>query len=209
MAGPAPLAGHCDGAMANYTRVREVFARFDFDHNGRLDKGEVARLMGTLKRGKWNDKQTEQLFAQVDSDGSGEVELDEFIKWVYGISAEKTEDQGRSHRRHRHKHRDEHRQKAVVLQVVHGPRVDPLIASIEQALEVKFKGTLDVQRNMDPNKRGVHSVKIMLGEGIVIWDKPTMSMYREDPFANLEAMWDWAREMAAVHLPLIMAAQKA
>ena len=62
-----------------------LFAEFDTDGSGLLDKQEVKRLttrMGEKLTTLFNHKKLDDAFAQMDKDNSGGVGVDEFVAWV-------------------------------------------------------------------------------------------------------------------------------
>jgi Ca2+-binding EF-hand superfamily protein len=58
----------------------ELFAKIDTDHSGRLDKGEIAALATGLGK-SLSLKELEAAMGQMDADGDGEVDADEFSAW--------------------------------------------------------------------------------------------------------------------------------
>ena len=68
----------------------EIFRRYDKDANGVLDLGEfttAARKGGKISPSAMTDAELRQLFNAVDTDGSGDVSIDELIAFVWGSSS--------------------------------------------------------------------------------------------------------------------------
>ena len=68
----------------------EIFRRYDKDANGVLDLGEfktAARKGGKISPSVMTDAELRQLFKAVDTDGSGDVSIDELIAFVWGSSS--------------------------------------------------------------------------------------------------------------------------
>ena len=83
---PPPVA--VTSQLVLFSVVRDKFEQYDVNpKNGRLDSHEVAALLRDLSNGSLTDNEIEVAKAQIDLDGSGEVELDEFMPWWrrYGI----------------------------------------------------------------------------------------------------------------------------
>jgi Ca2+-binding EF-hand superfamily protein len=64
--------------------LREVFELIDADASGLLDRGEVVSLIDFFSDTPMTDKQVDTAMAEMDADGSGEVDFDEFAVWFKG-----------------------------------------------------------------------------------------------------------------------------
>jgi hypothetical protein len=65
---------------AKMSGVRILFNLMDDDNSGFLDAVQVAALYAQMGK-KLNPQQLTDAMAEMDSDGGGKVELDEFMKW--------------------------------------------------------------------------------------------------------------------------------
>ncbi|KAJ4457239.1 hypothetical protein PAPYR_7308 [Paratrimastix pyriformis] len=57
----------------------DIFEYFDTDHNGTLDRGEVAQMMQALGE-RVRGEEFDRRFAEIDKDGSGTIDLNEFAE---------------------------------------------------------------------------------------------------------------------------------
>ena len=67
-------------------RLKALFAEFDLDGSGELDREEIAALtekMGT----RFNDEELDEAMQDMDADGSGEVDFEEFQAWFEASKA--------------------------------------------------------------------------------------------------------------------------
>jgi Ca2+-binding EF-hand superfamily protein len=60
--------------------VREIFEHFDRDGNGFIDKKEWRKLLEALDSG-FTDEEAKIGLREVDKNGNGKIELEEFMKW--------------------------------------------------------------------------------------------------------------------------------
>ena len=67
---------------------RRVFEEMDKDASGTLDDRELKVLLSRLGRRKATKKQVAASHAEMDTDGSGEVSMDEFIAWWCQVDEE-------------------------------------------------------------------------------------------------------------------------
>ena len=76
--------------------IKEIFDKYDVNHNGVLDKEEFykgfAELIKTLREGH-NDEEiqkiAEEAIEKFDINHNGQIELDEFIQLMYFLIIEK------------------------------------------------------------------------------------------------------------------------
>lgn len=66
--------------MISLEELMQLFAHFDVDHNGRIDRGEFKRLMAALGA-TGSDEELEAGFNAIDEDGSGSIDFHEFKGW--------------------------------------------------------------------------------------------------------------------------------
>jgi hypothetical protein len=76
----APAATPYRLGMPDEATLRSDFDQFDTDNNGTIDKAEFASLLEFLGEG-FSKEQTQLAFQAIDSDGSGQIEFDEFRQW--------------------------------------------------------------------------------------------------------------------------------
>eukprot|EP00435_Cladocopium_sp_Y103_P046563 s1208_g13.t1 len=62
--------------------ILEAFARFDTDQSGSISRDELAEVLLALD-GTWTDESIDQLLCEADSSMDGELQVDEFIRWVF------------------------------------------------------------------------------------------------------------------------------
>jgi Ca2+-binding EF-hand superfamily protein len=67
--------------------LREVFDIVDADHGGSLDRDEVATLADFFGDTSMTEAQIDEAMAEMDDDGSGEVDFEEFRLWYHGRDA--------------------------------------------------------------------------------------------------------------------------
>ena len=69
--------------MASWEELNKlmgVFERFDKDKSGSIDRGEFGEFMAALGK-TMTAAELDAGFAQIDVDGSGVIEFDEFVDW--------------------------------------------------------------------------------------------------------------------------------
>jgi Ca2+-binding EF-hand superfamily protein len=60
--------------------LRELFAKYDLDGDGRIDREELRAAL-TEQRGKApTDRSLDATLAALDDDGNGHIEFDEFVR---------------------------------------------------------------------------------------------------------------------------------
>jgi Ca2+-binding EF-hand superfamily protein len=64
-----------------YDHIMAVFMTFDTDGSGELDRREVTTLCRWLNFAH-NDADVDRMFRDMDSDGSGSLNMDEFCRWL-------------------------------------------------------------------------------------------------------------------------------
>ncbi|CAM9314679.1 unnamed protein product [Laminaria digitata] len=63
--------------------LTEAFRAIDRNHDGTIDVEELRRLMGATGFGLANPT-TRDIFAEVDKDASGKIDLQEFVEYMMG-----------------------------------------------------------------------------------------------------------------------------
>lgn len=61
--------------------VRAVFDGIDLDGNGTLERNELDTLAQRLLHRPLSDKELDKAMSDMDEDGSGEVDFEEFLQW--------------------------------------------------------------------------------------------------------------------------------
>ena len=61
--------------------LREAFGVFDRDHDGHISKAELRHVMISLGE-KLTDEEVEEMIAEADLDGDGQVNFDEFVRMM-------------------------------------------------------------------------------------------------------------------------------
>lgn len=177
-----------------YEAVLRSFVDADLNHNGVLDKREFHRLMSRLQPNEWQAEYTNQVFAVVDKDGSGEVDSAELIGHIFGAH-NRTGSAGSGRSSHR-----------IVIQFVHGSerKCEGVIGMVEARWKSKLKKQeLVIRRVLDEDVPGINKVMALSPQRVIFWDKPSMIPYREDPFATEQRIFQWADEMLNSHFPLL------
>jgi Ca2+-binding EF-hand superfamily protein len=60
---------------------RQAFEIFDVDHSGAIDQEELTSLMHALGF-NYSEEEMTKIFEEVDTDGSGVIEVNEFITFI-------------------------------------------------------------------------------------------------------------------------------
>ena len=63
--------------------VVDAFSVFDLDGDGKVTEAELMQTLGKANVGLTEEK-IKQLVAEVDVDGDGELELNEFVEYILG-----------------------------------------------------------------------------------------------------------------------------
>lgn len=61
-------------------KLKKAFELFDLDHSGSISALELKKAMGSFVGDRISDKVWKNMIAEVDYDGSGEIEFDEFVR---------------------------------------------------------------------------------------------------------------------------------
>lgn len=70
--------------MAMEERVFQAFKNFDKDDSGSISRDELAEVLLALPSGNpWTNEDIDQLLAQADASGDGELQVQEFLKWIF------------------------------------------------------------------------------------------------------------------------------
>ena len=59
--------------------MREVFMQMDMDRNEEITENELVIFLNKRTNGRMETKEAQQIFRELDEDGSGSVKIDEFV----------------------------------------------------------------------------------------------------------------------------------
>lgn len=69
--------------------VLEVFKKFDADDSGAISRTELGEVLQALKEtDPWDDEDIDEILATADASGDGELQIEEFVKWVFAEDKE-------------------------------------------------------------------------------------------------------------------------
>lgn len=71
----------------NFTSIAAVFKRFDLDGDGMISRGELAYVLRRLDKKQWTMERIEQVLNLIDSDGDGQIDMLEFLEWIFEANA--------------------------------------------------------------------------------------------------------------------------
>ncbi len=63
------------------TRIREIFDRFDLDHDGEITTTELGTVLKSLGQ-EYSTEDLKEIIATVDADGTGTINFSEFVNLV-------------------------------------------------------------------------------------------------------------------------------
>lgn len=67
--------------------IKTAFAMFDTDGSGKIDQTELLQLLGGDEfKDMYTEEQLRQAINEVDDNGDGEIDYDEFLIMMRGIS---------------------------------------------------------------------------------------------------------------------------
>jgi len=78
------LAAEMELNICDVEDIEREFTRFDEDGSGQIEYGEFRSLISVLLKAKPEDipeRRMQQLWAEIDSDKSGNVDFEEFLEW--------------------------------------------------------------------------------------------------------------------------------
>lgn len=176
-------------AETPYEAILRAFSQADSNRNGVLDKREFHRLMMKLRPNQWTAQCTNEVFDQVDSDRSGEVDTSELIQHIFGAN----NDGGGQSRK-------------LIIQFVYGSGSNEarIIDIVEARWKARYKNKIKVRRKMDPDLPGILNVTATSPQHVEFWNKASMVAYRENPFATEQSIYAWADEMMTRHFPVLI-----
>ena len=77
-----------DESLLDDTKIKEMFDMFDSDGGGTIDTEELSSAFMSLGISDTKEE-IDQLVVQIDTDGSGEIEFDEFKEVIYKLQAQR------------------------------------------------------------------------------------------------------------------------
>jgi len=72
----------------NESKIKEMFDLFDADGGGSIDVGELTHALVNLGISDTKDE-IDRLVAQIDADGSGEIEYEEFVEVMHQLMSQR------------------------------------------------------------------------------------------------------------------------
>jgi len=193
--------------LSDYEKVVEHFRSFDSDRNGVLDKAEFTRLMHTLRQGAWTSRHTDYVFENVDKDKSGMVDSAELVAFIFGVPHERRQTasaQSVPGRRRTAEQRQAAAGALVVIDMVVGPRQGEQWArKMASSWQRKFGDKVEYRVTVDKHVDGVMRVTARDGQ-VVFYDKPSMMMYRDNPFETLKSAEAWIEDVGRRHIPRLI-----
>lgn len=64
-------------------RINEAFRRFDADGDGVISRSELAGVLRRLEPSVWDTQRLDKLLENIDTNGDGRIQYDEFVSWVW------------------------------------------------------------------------------------------------------------------------------
>lgn len=186
------------GGHTDYEKVIAQFRKFDTNRNGSLDEHEFTRLMSTLNPGSWTPAMTQQVFARVDRDRSGEVDLNELVAYLFGVNKDRVK---AARRQSLGKSGDN---PLVVIDMTCGKGgPEQAVQQISNVWAKEFGKDVVVRKHLDPNTDTITRVSARDDE-VVFWDASTMVCHRENPFLTFASMKAWVTDMKKRHIPRLI-----
>ncbi|CAK9008277.1 unnamed protein product [Durusdinium trenchii] len=69
--------------MAAESAVLAAFKEFDTDDSGSISREELGEVLKSLSEDAWDDSAIDQLLSQADESGDGELQISEFVRWLF------------------------------------------------------------------------------------------------------------------------------
>lgn len=232
--------------------VAEHFRRVDTNGNGAVDRAEFATFIKKFSP-ESNLSRTEinELFSVIDIDRSGEIDATEFINWVYprhdNCPREESSRRGGRSRAGSPRSRASSRagrsgantafgtgklnalqhskplanlpgtvinaagllqpgMQPVCMEFTIGSDFRPIMMEIRKAFKDSFGDAITTKLVEEPILKGCRRLIVMVGRGIVLWDRASMIMHRDDPFSSFETARDFVIGSMKKHLPTLIRA---
>jgi len=186
------------------------------------------------------------MFDVIDKDGSGEIDAEEFVRWVYPGLQPGSNGMGRRGRRStttskKSLNRDSNgsldslnnekrgskgsdsmakakalmavdprqNQQPVVLEFTIGTDFRGTMLQIQTAFAKRLSDSVSTKIIIDNDARGCSRFVLRIGRGVVLWDKPTMMAFRDNPFATFDSSRDFVLETIRERMPSLLRAAAA
>jgi Ca2+-binding EF-hand superfamily protein len=211
----------------NPSQVIDYFKRIDTNGNGELDKGEFwTFIVRFCPEARLTPKDASDLFDVIDKDGSGEIDAQEFLRWVYPGLAEGDDGLRRGSRPMSKEgppglrnsksakalpplgrpETPEKQQQPVVLEFTIGPDFRSTMLEIEKAFSKKLADAVSTKIVIDKRSKGCSRFVLRVGRGVVLWDKPSMMAYRDNPFESFDSSRKFVMETIKERMPTLLRA---
>ena len=129
--------------LKNKQNIYEVFRRFDTDGSGAIDKDEMAELI-TVLNVPMKDEELDKLMDELDADGGGGVDFEEFYNWFINEADKQRKKNGWSYVKNLAKSGVFNGFKRLILEV------EARNSLVDQAVEAAVKGSTDEYRVTKP-----------------------------------------------------------
>ncbi|CAK0798528.1 unnamed protein product, partial [Prorocentrum cordatum] len=285
----------------DYWQIMDYWKMFDKNGDGRLDKNEFYVLMKRMSPDPIERHVSDQMFACVDEDVSGEIDCEEFLSWIFQMyapysgglrerlgdmnpeqvveyfkridtngngeldksefwtfltkfcpearlspkeasdlfdtpfrsqlapkveprrdalratsrggssSKESTRSRVRTPVLTEKLHPDLVRarnEQPVVLEFTIGPDFRAIMMEIQKAFSKRLAGSCSTKIIIDKQVRGCSRFVLRVGRGVVLWDKPSMMAYRDDPFETFESSRNFVLETIKERMPTLLRASR-
>eukprot|EP00928_Gymnodinium_smaydae_P054052 TRINITY_DN37895_c0_g1_i1.p1 TRINITY_DN37895_c0_g1~~TRINITY_DN37895_c0_g1_i1.p1 ORF type:complete len:438 (+),score=79.04 TRINITY_DN37895_c0_g1_i1:64-1314(+) len=94
--------------------------------------------------------------------------------------------------------------KAVTLEFTIGGNCDGMMRAIEKAVRKTFENEVEIRTTYDVNCQGCRKVNVLVGRGILLWDRYSMMSHMDDPFQNVETAKQWTFELLRACIPNLL-----
>merc|ERR1712080_32505 len=71
------------GEESKQEKVFRMFRQLDEDGDGKLELGDLKRVLKVLDADFWDPERVERLFEQADNNKDGRIDAGDFISWLF------------------------------------------------------------------------------------------------------------------------------
>jgi len=96
----------------------------------------------------------------------------------------------------------------VVLEFTIGPDFRSIMMEIQKAFSKRLAGSCSTKIIIDPQCRGCSRFVLRVGRGVVLWDKPSMMAYRDNPFETFDSSRNFVLETIKERMPTLLRASR-